>query len=667
MLGTSDLVNSFIEDFLNFLIHLSCINDKKLICPFEYEGVITAFVTTPVEDDKIRVSVFRNGALYKKYRPEYKFDADIIIKKDTFIRQMYEILQNIVSDTLKDNEIQNQMYEIFHDTLKGNEKLSNQWLNKVYYWIDRINYTIGELDKYFENPENFINDYEFKRYIRVFDVAYKTLENKWKFKVFLEEDEEAKSMYWEKMKQEGRILDFDIFEQAPEQLFGWNEENKEMERLTEEKIQEKLKPDLSKRVKDNWVYSTETKKWYSKNEIMPYFKSQQFCLIHNYLRYEVSLDYDASENKDFKYQEYVRDSYDIDGEMTKDNLGYLYCVLKLFCGSSDFAEIEFNYRNYKQIREGLEKALNGEYARFDLGDHRQCKLHLWQHLYANSESTEERDLIVACYSSPDNYCEGKELYSFLVNKKEFIECFNKAIDEIEHKIETTKYLMEVGKNLKIEEKFKLSEKGYKEEFNYIEEFKGDYACVYKEGYGWGIINKKFEWVIKPESVTMYGDGDSKYGRQLLGWFLKYYYLHNINGKLFIAAKKDRKQFVIDINGDIKILHTSDNAYYSYLNEELYFVFADEDKTIITNSKGEDILSFDFEVGEKFWLFDDIIIVSKDKKFGIVDWKGNIIIDFIFSDITPDKDNLDLIPVKYIDKWGFINKNGEVLDLKIKDI
>ena len=93
---------------------------------------------------------------------------------------------------------------------------------------------------------------------------------------------------------------------------------------------------------------------------------------------------------------------------------------------------------------------------------------------------------------------------------------------------------------------------------------------------------------------------------------------------------------------------------------------DYNKTYFVNSKGEDVLTLDFPIGEKFWLFDDIIVVSKDDKFGIVDWKGKVKIDFIFSEINPDKDNLDFIPVRYINQWGFINKSGKVIGMKIKE-
>ena len=638
LLGTSDLTCTFIDDLLNFLPHLACTDDKKLICPFEYEGIITAFVTTPMEENQIRVSVFHDGALYKKYRSEYKFDADFVINKDTFIKQMYEILQNAANDTLKDNE-----------------ELDD-------YWVNRINYTLSELDKYFENPEKYRKKYEPKRHIRVFDIAYKDLDGTWKFIIALEDEQEANPIHWEKEKQQGKILGYDIFEQYPEEIFAWDKESRTLKKLSEDEIKANIENNMDVREENNWVYSAETKKWYAPNEIMLYSDNNHPRCIHHGLNYEVKLIERSSKSEDEQLEKFIQNSYDIDGELTPDNLGYMDCLLILKSGKEKFAEIEFDYRNYKEIRESLLKVKNGEYTRFTLDGNRNYKLHIWQYLYDNSESIEAEDLMIACYDLR-NY---KELYSLIVDKQGFIDCFTQALDDIVHKLEVAKHLMEVGEKLDIKEKFAAG-KGYKKEFNYIENFKGGYACVYKDSLdGWGIINKNFEWVMMPKSVTIYGDEHPKYGRELRGWILRYYYLHNIDGELFIAAKQDMKQYVMDIKGDMKIPHVSDKVYYSYLNDKLYFVFSDEDKTIITNEKGKDILTLDFKAGERFWLFDDIIIVSKDDKFGIVDWQGNVIIDFIFSEINPDKDNLDLIPAKYINQWGFINKSGEIINMLIED-
>ena len=640
LIETSDLISNFIEDFLLFLPHLAYTDDKKLICPFEYEGIITAFVTTPMEDDQIRVSVFNDADLYKKYRPENKFEADIVIKKDTFIKQMYELLQEMVKDTIEISD------------------KNNRWVNKT-------NCILKELDRYFENPKKFKNDYEPQRHVRVFDVAYKDTDNNWKFIVALEDEPEASSMHWEKRKGCGLIQDYDIFERYPEEMYDWVNNYTERKKLSEKEIKEKLKPDMDEREENNWVFSIETKKWYAPNEVMPLLNDSTYALIHNRLSYEIKIDENPSRSDDDVLEDYIRDSYDIDGEIS-DVLGFLNCTLKLQSCGSRVSEIEFNYRNHEKIREGLKKAANGEYARIDLGGRDQKRMHIWQYLYDNSESTDARDVMVACFDKiKDGYGE-KELFSFTADREEFLYCFNSALDDIEKRLKVTKRLMEVGEKLDIKEKFTIG-KGYKQELGYIEGFKGEYACVQKECLdGWGIINKNLEWVIKPEHATITGETHPKYGVLIKGTVKRFEYLHNIDGKLFIAEKQDGKQFVMDIKCDIQIPHVSDKIYYTYLNDELFFLAVEEDKTFIVNSKGEDVLTLDYRIGEKFWLFDDIIIVSKDDKYGIVDWKGKIKIDFIFTSISPDKDNLDLIPVRYIDQWGFINRKGKVIDMKIKD-
>ena len=628
---TNTCIGNFIEDFLSFLPMLAYTKDKTLICPFEDEGRAFAFTAVATDNNCIRVSVFDSGMVWK-YRADEKFTADIVINKDTFLKQMQDILQQAA------------------DVDEKPRNISCDWVNK-------IKFTIKELDKYFENPENFRKNYEPKRHIRVFDVAHKTLENKWEFDVFLEGDEKANEMYWKKLKSEGKILDYDFFEQYSENLFVWDREAKDLIKLSFDDIRKDLKTSMGERIDRNWMYSEATKQWYSENEIMPSPKERNFGILYTRLNYEVHLDTELyPHTEDGLLESYVNENYDVDGNLTEDYMGYLKCLLTLKSNNSTVCEIQFDYRYNKQIREALKKAEEGEYVRFDIGENKPKKMHIWQQFYKNSTSQDAKYITIACYD-----INGKELDEITADKKGFIDCFTQALDEIEHKIEVTKHLIDVAKELKIEEKFKISKK---EQIEYIENFKGDYACVYKDSLnGWGIINRKFEWVIMPESVTIYGDEDPKYGKELRGWILKYYYLHNIDGELFIASKQDGKQFVMDINGDVQIPHVSDKIFYTYFNKELYIIFVDEDKTIITNKQGKDILTLDFAVGEKFWLFDDIIIVSKDDKFGIIDWKGNVITDFIFSEINPDENNLDFIPVKYINQWGFINKKGKIIDLK----
>ena len=624
---TSTCIGNFIEDFLFFLPQLAYTDDKTLICPFDDEGSGYMFTAVPVNNNCIRVSVFHSRMVYE-YNPDIKFSADIVIKKDTFLKQMRDILQ-IAADVDKKPR------------------------NTYYFWVDKIKYTIKELDKYFENPAEFKQNYEPKRHIRVFDLAYKTLKNKWKFEILLEGDEKANPMYWEKRKSEGKILDYDIFEQLSESLFDWNKEHNNLVKLSIDGIKKDLKPKMSDREEKNWVYSKDTKQWYSENEIMPSPKKKTFGVLYDRLKYNICINPELySYSEDTKLEDFISDNYDINGNLTEDYRESLICLFKLKSASETVCETEFDYRNNKEIRNALKKAESGKYVRFSLGGYKQNKMHLWQQFYQNTKSNEAEYLTIACYDYMHD-----ELYTFTADKKEFIDCFNKALDEIERKINVIKHVLQVGSRLKIKNKFFIEKvKRCPDKFEHVENFVGNYACVYINSLnGAGIINKNFEWVIKPESFE-----------GIKGLVTKYTYLHNVDGKLFIAAKHDKKRFVMDIKGEMKILHVSDNVYYSYLNDKLYFIFADEDKTIITNEQGEDILTVNFEFSEKFWLFDDIIILSKNDKYGIIDWQGNVIIDFIFSDIKPDKNNLDFIPVKYFGQWGFVSKNGEIIDMKIRD-
>lgn len=632
-LETSNIDGDFIEPFLHFILRLAYNDTEQLLCPFVYEGVITGLLVTPMKDDNIRVSSFYAGTIFK-YNPKDKFDLDISIKKDVFLKQIANLLGKMTND---------------ESTQKSKSRM----------WANELNYVLGQLNIYFSNPNTYKNKYIPKRHIKVFDIAYKTLKNDWKFEIYLENEIKANLSYWEKEKLEGNIIEYDFFEQEPVNIFGWNQDCTNLNKLSNEEIKESLEPDMYERKQQNWVYDNNTNRWYSPDEIMPKTENEEFKTIPEHFNYKIKIDTLYWKTED----EYI-ESFILDHNSLYD--GWLDCILTLENNNCDITEIKFNYGNYKKIIQGLDKISKGNYSRFDI-DNNGCKMHIWQQSY-NSKTTEvEQHISVACYEYNLYEDKSKLLYSFIANKEQFIECFKNALNDIQHKIDVVKYAIEIGQKLDIEQKFKLSDKLYTDKFKYIENFKGNYACVCKDTTeGWGIINKNMEWVIKPESAEITGEIHPKYGRKIIGILKKYNYLHNIDGKFFIATKNDNKQFIIDINGEIQIPHVSDKIYYTYLNNDLWFVAVDYNKTYIVNTKGEDILTLDFPIGEKFWLFDDIIIISKDKKFGIVDWKGNLIIDYIFSEIMPDKDNLDFIPVRYMNLWGYINQKGEILSMKIKD-
>ena len=638
-LYTADYCGLFISDFLDFLPRVAYNNDKNLICGFDCESQYDCITIIPVDNELIRVSTFTDCS----WCPEIQ--SDIIIKKYTFLKQILDILLKIKKDTEK------------KDKGKPNRRLN--WVNKA----------IDNLQLYFENPKAFREQFIPVHYARVFDIAYKDLDGIWKFYLCSDNDEKCEPEYWEKQKQEGKILDYDWEEQDSEYLAKMDYEKQVSVPITKEELKDIMETDMSNRVEEkNWVYSTLTKNWYSTNEIMPE-PEKQFGVIHSRVGYNVEIDLESyPHNEDGQLRSYINDTYDENGNLheDEDDWGYLKCWLVVKDDYLTVCRFQFDYRSNLKIREALNKAKKGEYVRFNLDGYQYDKMHIWNRKWNNPQSKGEDYLAVACYAGTDNYCEDKQQFYFLAGTS-FIDCFLNALDEIEHKINVIKNAMKSAEKLKLEDQFKTDSQRYDDNIKYLENYIGDYACVYKNSLdGWGIINKNFEWVIKPESVTIYGKDDPTFGREIKGWIVKYAYLHNIDGNLFIAQKQDNKQFVIDINGDIQIPHVSDKVYYKYLNNELYFAFVDSDKTYITNSKGKDILTLDFEIGDEIYLFDEIIIASKDNKFGIINWNGKILIDFIFSDIKPTCDNLDFIPAKYMEIWGFVNKYGKIVDMKIKE-
>ena len=74
---------------------------------------------------------------------------------------------------------------------------------------------------------------------------------------------------------------------------------------------------------------------------MPYLNDSTLALIHNRLSYEIKIDENQSRSDDDLLEDYIRDSYDVDGELS-ERLGYLNCILKLNSCGSRISEIEFN-------------------------------------------------------------------------------------------------------------------------------------------------------------------------------------------------------------------------------------------------------------------------------------------------------------------------------------
>lgn len=619
-----------ISCLLDFLINLAYIKNKSLLSSIFDEGSNAAITAIALDNDNIRFTVYDYGLMRYK-----KILSDIIINKKVFIKQFYNILTKLNKDAHKlDNRIG---------------------------LIKKLDDCLETLKSYLENEEQFRQIYDIEKYIRIFDIAYKDLDGIWKFEICFENEEKADPDYWKEQKKNGKILDYDYWEQDATYGYGYKYEKEQTGKhfhsikIEGEELRQSVPPDFYERVfEKNWVYSTETKKWYSSDEIMDKPKKDKYKIIKN-PEYEGKISTDSLSDEDKRISSYLFDLK----KYGSDNAS-LSCNIIIKSDDNSETNIATNYQYSKEIKKALEKVKNRKDVRFKL-DYSKV-MHVWQQKGDDNQD----NVLVAIYNEYLPYDNHTEIDCFITEQKNFTEGILSAFDEFEYKINVMKHVLEVGTKLKIEENFKTGNY-YKGDFQFIENFIGDYACVYKSSLdGAGIINKNFEWVIKPEYVAITGKTHPKYGQEILGFVRKYKWLNNIDGKLFAATKDDGKKFIMDINGEMKIPHLVDKISYVRLKDEIYFVFIDYNKTYVTNSKGEDIITLDYPVGVKAFISEDILIFSKNNKYGILDWKGNMIVDYIFSDIRPDDDKLDFIPVNYQGMWGFVNKEGKIFNMKIKD-
>lgn len=165
---------------------------------------------------------------------------------------------------------------------------------------------------------------------------------------------------------------------------------------------------------------------------------------------------------------------------------------------------------------------------------------------------------------------------------------------------------------------------------------------------------------------------------------KYQYLKEEKDGIYIAKQND-KYGIIDANEDIKI--PFDYAGITYNEKSDLFIAEDaEYKTSIIdknyNVKVTGILSeintekeyirmrvtdeykyYNFNCEEKSnteILKDNTLFLSKkDGKYGYVDKKGNVVVDYIYDDAT-EQNEYGFVAVKKNGLWGTINKEGKVI-------
>ena len=396
-----------IGNFLGFLTQLAYFDNKPLMCAINNEGTFDIMTALPVEKDNVRISIFNYVKDTEDIHLNVNPMCDMIINKQVFIRQIYEFLQ----------------------------KISVDWINTVpeeqnHGDMEMIDEILKSLDIYFNNPAEFKKTYDPKLYFKVFDIAYKDLSGEWKFILCYEEDERSNIEYWENLKQQNKILDFDFIEQKPKYYWQWTcDSSGKYKRIKRKREDIKIYNDIVSRKEDkNWIYSTDTKNWYAANEVIPEPVSESKI----YEDFELSFDIDDNEYCDQHSHIvwYLEDDF------------YLPCNFVLKSGGEIiYKDISVNFNFFKGVKDFLKQTENGENVRFYDKCYSDDRMLVWQKengyiriMFLKAEEYCERENII--YRFQEGYTgEDTLLADITIKKDEFISRYLKEADKIYKKVD----------------------------------------------------------------------------------------------------------------------------------------------------------------------------------------------------------------------------------------
>ncbi len=382
----NEVIGNVLYEVLTFVEQVICVNEP-LVCGLDSESIFSLLVTIPVDKEKLRFTYYYEWTR-RKWQEDSGIKLDIIVDKKILINAFLEIL----------NYLQVKVFEYPHISP---------------YNLGHINEFRELFGKYLKNPDKFLKTHNFKWKERVFDVAYKNLDNIWQFVLCFEDDERSNIKYWQNLKKNKKIIDFHFLEQYPESLYLYDKKYYR-KRIPREKL--KLKTDFAKREEEyNWVYSNETKCWYSSNEIMPEITKK--CKIFN--RLSIGIDV---------YSYYSRNKKEQIADFASGNYDSLYCFIKL----DDIIGylIQFDYQEKDRILQNLDKVEKGENVRFSLG----ClsRMNIW-----NSKDNFVK-VLIHNYSYKKSNKDGGKYFLFKMKKDMFLNYFRNGIEDIENEIQKVK-------------------------------------------------------------------------------------------------------------------------------------------------------------------------------------------------------------------------------------
>lgn len=379
--------------FYEFLEQIAYYDDKSIIRHFDDENSSMFITSIPVDKENIRITIFPYD-----FKREKRISKDIIVNKYSFIKQMRD--------------------EIFRCHIIAERDKEFIYLEGFIY--DSI-ICIDILDKYLKNPEEFKKTHIIEKPIRIFDVAFKKPDSDWQNKIYFEDDEESNRNYWENLKQQGKIELYDFFEQTEPNYYVNTKTGKRVYYKNKKEI--KYDNYFCKSERDNnGVYSKYTKKWYSKEEIMPMPPLTPIVLEDFNLDIQIDIDHCSNKwNSINQYLKNLKDAYrpyisDIDCIITIQDKSQTY--------TADFYYGRLAYRFLDRIKRGNTFRINKYYN----------KVHIW----------DISDGYFYIYYSEQN--EKNKSRFFKIKKDEFIAKTEIALKKIDRQVNFFKTKYDLLKN-----------------------------------------------------------------------------------------------------------------------------------------------------------------------------------------------------------------------------
>lgn len=188
------------------------------------------------------------------------------------------------------------------------------------------------------------------------------------------------------------------------------------------------------------------------------------------------------------------------------------------------------------------------------------------------------------------------------------------------------------------------------------------GIVFEKDNKYGVVNFEGEVIIKPIydyleeiNTNVYkaklneknGIIDLEENQKLPYEYINIYY--DKNAQVYIAENSDFTSSVINSNFEIKV-----TGIISEINKE---------KKYIKVKVNDDYKYYNFNLEEKNVneiLKDNTLYISKNNgKYGFIDKKGNIIVDYIYDDAT-EQNAYGYVAVKKDGLWGAIDSNGKII-------